>query len=178
MWWVIGVMVIVFNATFNKISVISWRSVLLVEEIGVPGENHRPVEIHDHWQRDVLIWHTQQYIVLLSYSCSNRASFNFKGKGLGVLLWNKYLSPNFICKTKWPARLYLQRFIRIKIYIQKIHKIINVIQIYSFHIIFLFYITILYCILYYMNFWIPIVINCLWYYVFQIKDFIWLIFSV
>jgi len=26
----------VFNATFNTISVISWRSVLLVEKIGVP----------------------------------------------------------------------------------------------------------------------------------------------
>jgi hypothetical protein len=25
------------------ISVISWRSVLLLEETGVPGENHRPV---------------------------------------------------------------------------------------------------------------------------------------
>jgi hypothetical protein len=32
----------VFNANFNNISVISW-SVLLVEETGVPGENHRPV---------------------------------------------------------------------------------------------------------------------------------------
>jgi len=32
----------VFNATFNNISAISWRSVLLVEETGVPGENHRP----------------------------------------------------------------------------------------------------------------------------------------
>jgi hypothetical protein len=29
----------VFNATFNNISVISWQSVLLVEETGVPGEN-------------------------------------------------------------------------------------------------------------------------------------------
>ena len=29
----------VFNATFNNISVIFWRSNLLVEEIGVPGEN-------------------------------------------------------------------------------------------------------------------------------------------
>jgi len=28
----------VFNATFNNISVISWQSVLLVEETGVPGE--------------------------------------------------------------------------------------------------------------------------------------------
>ena len=33
----------VFNTTFNDISVISWRSVLSVEETGVPGENHRPV---------------------------------------------------------------------------------------------------------------------------------------
>ena len=27
-----------FNATFNHISVIQWRSVLLVEETGVPGK--------------------------------------------------------------------------------------------------------------------------------------------
>jgi len=38
----------VFNATFNNISVISWWSVLLVVEIGVPGENHRPAA--SHWQ--------------------------------------------------------------------------------------------------------------------------------
>jgi hypothetical protein len=31
--------VMVFNATFNNISVISWRSVLFVEEIRVPREN-------------------------------------------------------------------------------------------------------------------------------------------
>jgi hypothetical protein len=31
------VMVMVFNATVNNISVISWQSVLLVEETGVPG---------------------------------------------------------------------------------------------------------------------------------------------
>ena len=29
----------VFNATFNNIAVISWWSVILVEETGVPGEN-------------------------------------------------------------------------------------------------------------------------------------------
>jgi hypothetical protein len=28
----------VFDTTFNNISVISWRSVLLVEKTGVPGE--------------------------------------------------------------------------------------------------------------------------------------------
>jgi hypothetical protein len=31
--------IIVFNVTFNNISVISWWSVLLVEETGVPREN-------------------------------------------------------------------------------------------------------------------------------------------
>jgi hypothetical protein len=31
---------------FDNISVISWRSVLLVEETGGPGENHRPVGSH------------------------------------------------------------------------------------------------------------------------------------
>ena len=38
----------VLNATFNNISVISWCSVLLVEETEVPGENHWPVS--SHWQ--------------------------------------------------------------------------------------------------------------------------------
>jgi hypothetical protein len=37
----------VFNATFNNISALSWRSVLLMEELtGGPGENHRPVVSH------------------------------------------------------------------------------------------------------------------------------------
>jgi hypothetical protein len=30
------------NATFSNISAISWRPVLVLEEAGVPGENHRP----------------------------------------------------------------------------------------------------------------------------------------
>jgi hypothetical protein len=36
------VRIMVFNITFNNISVISWLAVLLMEETGVPGENHRP----------------------------------------------------------------------------------------------------------------------------------------
>jgi hypothetical protein len=35
-----------FNATFSNISAISWRPVLVVEETGVPGENHRPWAIN------------------------------------------------------------------------------------------------------------------------------------
>ena len=42
------VRIMVFNSTFNNISVISWRSVLLVEETGVPEENHRSAT--SHWQ--------------------------------------------------------------------------------------------------------------------------------
>jgi hypothetical protein len=43
-----GFRVMVFDATFSNISVISWRSVLLVKETGVPGEKHRPAA--SHWQ--------------------------------------------------------------------------------------------------------------------------------
>jgi hypothetical protein len=45
LWTVVSVMILlilVFNATFSNISAISWRPVLVVEEAGVPGENHRP----------------------------------------------------------------------------------------------------------------------------------------
>ena len=35
-----------FNATFNHISVILWRSILLMEEARVPGENHQPAASH------------------------------------------------------------------------------------------------------------------------------------
>ena len=41
-------LVMVFSATFNNISVISWRSVLLVDETGVSGENHRPAASNYH----------------------------------------------------------------------------------------------------------------------------------
>jgi hypothetical protein len=39
---------IALNATFNIISVISLRSIVLGDETVVPGENHRPVA--SHWQ--------------------------------------------------------------------------------------------------------------------------------
>jgi hypothetical protein len=38
----------VFNVNVNNISLKSWRSVLLVEEAEVLGENHRPAA--SHWQ--------------------------------------------------------------------------------------------------------------------------------
>ena len=41
----VSVSIMVFNATFNNISAISWQSVLYVEE---PGENNQPAA--SHWQ--------------------------------------------------------------------------------------------------------------------------------
>ena len=38
--------VMVFNATFNNITIISWWSVLLVGETGVPGEIDRSAASH------------------------------------------------------------------------------------------------------------------------------------
>ena len=35
----------VFNATFKNILAMLWRLVLLVEETGVVGENHRPATL-------------------------------------------------------------------------------------------------------------------------------------
>ena len=36
------------SATFNNISIIKWGTVcwLLMEDTGLPGENHRPAAIH------------------------------------------------------------------------------------------------------------------------------------
>ena len=48
---------VAFNATFNNILVLSWRSVVLVDETGVPGENHRPAASH---------WYTLSHNVTLS----------------------------------------------------------------------------------------------------------------
>jgi hypothetical protein len=45
LWIQVG-WLMVFNTTFNNISVISWQSVLLEEESRVHVDNHRPVASH------------------------------------------------------------------------------------------------------------------------------------
>jgi len=50
------VCLVMFNATFNHISIISWRSVLLVEETGGAGENHQLSQVTDK------LYHIMLYI--------------------------------------------------------------------------------------------------------------------
>jgi hypothetical protein len=60
----------VFNTTFNNISVISWLSVLLVKETGVPGENHSTfvISAYHHWccefeSRSGEVYSIQHYVI-------------------------------------------------------------------------------------------------------------------
>jgi hypothetical protein len=79
--------VMVFNATFNNISVISWRSVLLVTET---GENHLPVTSHSP---------TLSHNVLHFSVVSSVGKSNAKFQPYSFLLIYTYANNNFILLT-------------------------------------------------------------------------------
>jgi hypothetical protein len=54
----------VFNATFNNISV------LLVEETRVPGENHRPTTSHGQILSHKIVSSTHRLIGIRTHNCS------------------------------------------------------------------------------------------------------------
>jgi hypothetical protein len=62
----------ILNATFNNISILSWRSVLLVEETGRPGENLRHVT--SNWQTV-----SHNVVDVKWFLCANSSSPVFSG---------------------------------------------------------------------------------------------------
>jgi hypothetical protein len=84
------VRIMVFNTTFNNISVISWRSILLVEETGVPGENRWPVT--SHWQ--ILSHYVVFYMVVLNIYNKCFKYYNSDGR------WNILNNYNFVVQYK------------------------------------------------------------------------------
>ena len=66
----LGFRLMVFNATFNNISVISWPSVLFVEETGVPEENQWSLASHSQTlSHNVVLSTPQSYTFILWKLC-------------------------------------------------------------------------------------------------------------
>ena len=86
----------VFNATFNKISAILWRSVLLVEDPGVSAENHRPVASH---------WQTLSHVVT-KYT-SPWADSNSQLQWWYVLIAQVVVNPTTMRSRPWRPHFYL-----------------------------------------------------------------------
>jgi hypothetical protein len=63
----------VFNATFNNISVISWRSVLFLEEIGVLGK--KPTDLSKVTDK---LFHIMLYLVIITAKQKNQTNKKIK----------------------------------------------------------------------------------------------------
>ena len=74
--------VMVYKTTFSNISVILWSSFLLVEETGVPGENHQPTA--SYWQylshnvvSSTLAGFELATLVVIGTDCIGSCKFNY-----------------------------------------------------------------------------------------------------
>jgi hypothetical protein len=113
-WFTFSVSVMVFNVNFNSISVILWRSVLLVEETGVSGENNRPAV--SNWQ--TLSHNVVSSIPRMSGIRTNNVSANL----ITIKSWpRRYLKPklkvtnyirteSYIRGPMYPEENYLETF--------------------------------------------------------------------
>jgi hypothetical protein len=77
-----------FNTTFKNISVISWRSVLLVEETGGSRENNQPVASHRQLYHIMLYtspwsWFELTTSVVIGTDCIGSCKFNSDRLSIG-----------------------------------------------------------------------------------------------
>ena len=70
---------LVFNATFSNISGISWRPCLVVEEAGLPGENH------GHGQATGKLYHLR-----LRVECTHFCNLQSRARTHAVLVIGLY----------------------------------------------------------------------------------------
>jgi hypothetical protein len=97
-----NVRVRVFNATFNNISVISWRSVLLVKEPDVTGENHFPkyidkvviIEIKQTWHT---VWIFQYVFICFKNIFGFRHCLDWRNGALEMVCRDN--PPPFFCNV-------------------------------------------------------------------------------
>ena len=89
--WV-GLGIMMFNATFNNISVILWWSILLVEETGVLGENHWQIWSHNvvsstpHHERgsnSQLVWRQ----ALIAHAVVNPTTIRSQPRQPPLMVW-------------------------------------------------------------------------------------------
>ena len=74
----VWIKLMIIHATFNNISAISLSSVLLVEGIGIFGENHRPVAIRQETlSHNVLSSTPRQLLVVIGIYCIARCKSNY-----------------------------------------------------------------------------------------------------
>ena len=87
----------VFNATFNTISVISWRSVLIVKETSVLEDFHRPVVSH---------WQTLSHIVVKTYQRQQQKNTEAKAFNL------RYIDDALTNFSNWIPVIYALKDLR------------------------------------------------------------------
>jgi hypothetical protein len=101
----------VFNATFNNISVILWRSVLLLDETRVPGENNRPVASHWHTLSHNAESSTPHLSVILTHNVSGD-----RHQSYGSFAINVNHHEDVLCSTlaykKYSMQAYVKKFVK------------------------------------------------------------------
>ena len=106
----IGLRVIVFNTTFNNISVISWPSVLLVQETGVPKDLSQGTDKLHHIMLHIeypLLWAGFELttLVVIGTDCIGSCKLNIHmitttKAPMSLVRTNKRFIPLFRCITR------------------------------------------------------------------------------